>query len=136
MKGWLAQWICRTCQTVMCYRHLGKPTKTISGTCEKCGTHTALLIEDFKEEVDLEGGPQAPDSLSVQVGGNHYKDLKIQPVEYIHANTIPFMEGSAIKYLTRWRNKGGIADLRKARHFIDMLIDLEQAANPELIERI
>lgn len=79
-------------------------------------------------------GPQPAPSLSVQVGGNHYKDLAIQPVEYIHANGIPFMEGSAIKYLTRWRNKGGIADLRKARHFIDMLIDLEQAANPDLIE--
>jgi len=64
--------------------------------------------------------------LDVQVGGDHYKKLKIQPVVYIHANKIPFMEGSAIKYLTRWRDKGGIADLEKARHFIDMLISLEK----------
>ena len=64
-------------------------------------------------------------ALSVQVGGGHYKDLKIQPIEYIHANNIPFAEGCAIKYLTRWRDKGGVDDLRKAKHVIDLLIQLE-----------
>lgn len=63
--------------------------------------------------------------LATQIAGDHYKSLAIQPVEYIHANQIPFMEGSAIKYLTRWRNKGGIDDLRKAKHFIELLIELE-----------
>lgn len=63
--------------------------------------------------------------LDIQIAGDHYKKLKIQPVEYIHANKIPFMEGSAIKYLTRWRDKGGVADLEKAKHFIDLLIELE-----------
>lgn len=63
--------------------------------------------------------------LDVQVAGGHYKDLKIQPIEYIHANGIPFAEGSVIKYVTRWRAKGGIKDLEKARHFIDLLIELE-----------
>ncbi len=64
-------------------------------------------------------------SLDTQVGGDHYKELQIQPVEYIHANGIGFCEGCAIKYLTRWRSKGGIEDLHKAKHFIDMLIQLE-----------
>lgn len=68
---------------------------------------------------------QSVSALDVQVAGNHYKDLKIQPIEYIHANNIPFAEGCAIKYLTRWRSKGGIKDLEKARHFIDLLIELE-----------
>lgn len=63
--------------------------------------------------------------LDTQVAGDHYKKLKIQPVEYIHGNGIGFIEGSVIKYVTRWRDKGGIDDLRKARHFIDLLIDLE-----------
>ena len=63
--------------------------------------------------------------LNTQVAGDHYKNLKIQPVEYIHGNGIGFIEGSVIKYVTRWRDKGGIDDLRKARHFIDLLIDLE-----------
>lgn len=64
-------------------------------------------------------------ALNKQVDGGHYKDLKIQPIEYIHANNIPFAEGCAIKYLTRWRSKGGIPDLEKAKHFIELLIELE-----------
>lgn len=74
------------------------------------------------------GEPSPATALQVQVGGGHYKGLKIQPIEYIHANGIPFAEGSAIKYLTRWREKGGIEDLKKARHFIDLLIELETKA--------
>lgn len=69
-------------------------------------------------------------ALAKQIGGSHYKELAIQPVEYIHANNIPFMEGCAIKYLTRWRSKGGIADLEKAKHFIELLIDLEERKDP------
>lgn len=64
-------------------------------------------------------------ALETQVGGNHYKDLKIQPIEFIHANNIPFCEANAIKYLCRWRNKNGKQDLEKARHYIDLLIQLE-----------
>lgn len=66
-----------------------------------------------------------PDALATQVGGSHYKGMAIQPVEYIHRNGIGFCEGSAIKYLSRWRQKGGMQDLRKARHFIDLLIEME-----------
>lgn len=64
-------------------------------------------------------------ALNVQVDGNHYKTLAIQPVEYIHANGLGFCEGSVVKYVTRWRAKNGIADLKKARHFLDLLIELE-----------
>ena len=63
--------------------------------------------------------------LESQVGGTHYKDLKIQPIEFIHANNIPFCEANAIKYLCRWRQKNGRQDLEKARHYIDLLIKLE-----------
>lgn len=63
--------------------------------------------------------------LDRQEGGNHYKSMKIQPVEYNHANGIPYIEGSVIKYVSRWRSKGGIQDLEKARHFLDLLIELE-----------
>jgi len=64
-------------------------------------------------------------SLKEQVAGNHYKKMKIQVVEYCHANNIPYMEGSVIKYVSRWRDKGGLDDLKKAKHFIEMLIELE-----------
>ncbi len=65
-------------------------------------------------------------ALERQEGGNHYKDMAIQPVEFIHRNGIGFIEGCAIKYLCRWRVKGGVDDLRKARHFLDLLIEMEQ----------
>lgn len=66
------------------------------------------------------------EALARQEGGGHYKELAIQPVEYIHANGIGFFEGNVIKYVTRWRAKGGLEDLKKARHYIDLLLELEQ----------
>lgn len=65
-------------------------------------------------------------ALDVQVGGGHYKKLKIQPVEYIMANNIPYMEGNVVKYCTRWRDKGGVQDLEKAMHYLQMLIEQEK----------
>ncbi len=64
-------------------------------------------------------------ALDEQVAGDHYKGLAIQPVEYIHANGVGYFEGNVIKYVTRWKSKGGVADLRKARHYLDLLIELE-----------
>lgn len=65
-------------------------------------------------------------ALNKQVSGDHYKSKLIQPVEYIHANEIGFFEGNVIKYVTRWREKGGIADLEKAKHYIELLIEFEE----------
>ena len=58
----------------------------------------------------------------VQIGGDHYK-FPIQPWDYILANDIGYLEGTAIKYLTRWKRKNGVEDLKKAKHFIDKLIE-------------
>lgn len=69
-------------------------------------------------------------ALEYQEGGSHYTGLKIQPIEFIHANNIPFAEGCVIKYVSRWRAKNGLDDLRKARHFIELLIELETRAQP------
>jgi hypothetical protein len=63
-----------------------------------------------------------PKSLSKQVGGSHYKEMKIQPIEYILANGIGFVEGSVIKYVSRKKNK--IEDLKKARHLLDLYIEI------------
>jgi hypothetical protein len=70
--------------------------------------------------------PEKPKALDVQIGGGHYKSYAIQPVEFIHKNKIPYIEGCAIKYLCRWREKGGIEDLKKVKHYIDLLIEMEQ----------
>ena len=82
-------------------------------------------INDFFDKFIESVEPQKNNPLQSQVGGTHYKDLKIQPIEFIHANNIPFCEANAIKYLCRWRQKNGRQDLEKARHYIDLLIKLE-----------
>ena len=63
-----------------------------------------------------------PNPLDKQIAGDHYKKLKIQPVTYIQENNIGYMEGNVIKYVTRWRDKNGLADLEKAKHYLEMLI--------------
>ncbi len=68
----------------------------------------------------------AKKALQNQVGGDHYKTMPIQPVEFIHRNGIGFVEGCVIKYVSRWRSKGGLDDLRKAIHFLELLIELEE----------
>lgn len=60
--------------------------------------------------------------LSTQVGGSHYKDMAIQPLEFILANGLGFCEGNVVKYVSRWKEKGGVEDLKKAKHYIEVLI--------------
>ena len=65
-------------------------------------------------------------ALASQVGGSHYKDYRIQPVQFFHDNNVPFIEASVCKYVLRWREKNGIEDLKKARHYLDILIEMEE----------
>jgi len=60
-----------------------------------------------------------------QIAGTHYKNKGIQPIEYIMANGLDFCEGNVVKYISRWRDKdkNGLDDLLKARHYIDFLIE-------------
>ena len=68
-------------------------------------------------------------ALDTQIGGNHYKRYAIQPVEFIYRNNLDFLTGICIKYLCRRKDKNGKEDLLKARHYIDMLIELEYDNN-------
>jgi hypothetical protein len=63
-------------------------------------------------------------ALQMQSGGDHYKTMPIQPVEYIHKNGIGFLEGCAIKYLSRHKSKGKAEDIRKAIHFCELILEL------------
>ena len=66
-------------------------------------------------------------ALSVQVGGDHYKNFKIQPFDFIYYNNIPFTEGCIIKYICRYEKKGTpIEDLKKIKHYVDILIEKEE----------
>lgn len=62
---------------------------------------------------------------SVQVGGDHYKTKGLQPWDAIIEWKMGFLDGNALKYLVRFRDKGGVEDLMKARHYIDKLIEVE-----------
>jgi len=73
--------------------------------------------------------------LDIQHGGTHYKKLGMQPVEFIAANTWDFFSGSVLKYLTRWRDKGGTEDLKKALHFAQMRIQLNAEVPPTFHSR-
>ena len=70
-----------------------------------------------------------PNALDVQVGGTHYKDCAIQPIEYIHANRLGFAEGNVVKYITRHRQKHGADDVRKVIHYCQLLLELEYGAD-------
>tara|TARA_R100001460_G_scaffold89486_1_gene131006 strand:- start:443 stop:658 length:216 start_codon:yes stop_codon:yes gene_type:complete len=61
-----------------------------------------------------------------QVGGKHYMKYKIQPIEFITQNNIPFIEGNVIKYLLRYKEKNGMQDLDKCIHYIELLKDMYQ----------
>ena len=58
-----------------------------------------------------------------QVGGSHYKDCAIQPVDYIVENNLDFLEGNVVKYITRHRTKGGIEDIKKVIHYAELILE-------------
>jgi len=72
--------------------------------------------------------------LDVQISGSHYKRYKIQPIEFIIANEIPFIEGNIIKYICRHRDKNGIEDLKKIKHYVDLLIEFEYINKGDSVE--
>ena len=59
----------------------------------------------------------------IQVAGSHYKTKAIQPWDYIAANELGYFEGNIVKYVSRWREKGGVEDLKKAQHYLQKLIE-------------
>lgn len=69
--------------------------------------------------------PEQKKALSKQQGGDHYKDKAIQPVEYANANNLDFLQGSVVKYVTRHKQKGGEEDIKKAIHFLELILDLQ-----------
>ena len=85
------------------------------------------LWKDKQKMVLTKEQEQREKASKEQVGGDHYKGMAIQPDEFIYANHIGFHEGNVIKYVCRWRSKGGLDDLRKAKHFIDLLIERSEA---------
>lgn len=64
-------------------------------------------------------------ALQTQEGGGHYKNLAIQPVEYIFHNKLDYLEGNVVKYVTRHKDKNGIEDIRKAIHYCQLILEMQ-----------
>lgn len=91
---------------------MGSGADTVWETCELCG-----------EEYHTRNGHKCKTTaLDKQEGGNHYKDMKIQPVEFITANELGFLEGNVVKYICRHHAKNGAEDIKKAIHYCELLL--------------
>jgi hypothetical protein len=78
-------------------------------------------IEGYKQQAQLGVKVRANEQ---QVGGAHYATKAIQPWDYIIANNLGYLEGNVVKYVSRWKDKGGIEDLKKAQHYLQKLIEV------------
>lgn len=79
--------------------------------------------ELYEEPLSLDAKPDS--ALDKQEGGGHYKGLKIQPIEYIHANGLSYFQGNVVKYVSRYKDKNGAEDLKKAIHYLELILELE-----------
>ena len=75
-----------------------------------------------------------PNKPAEQIGGTHYSRLGIEPIQFIETNGLGYHEGNVIKYVSRWRNKNGVEDLKKAKWYIERLLELENEKQPQEIE--
>ena len=82
-------------------------------------------LENGDEEVAVISVGQNETALERQVGGSHYKHMPIQPIEYCQLNGLNAIESSVVKYVTRHRNKGGVKDIYKAIHMLELLKQIE-----------
>jgi len=94
--------------------------------CENCDEPSSTPFHKYCDDC-LDLPHNVPKANDRQHGGDHYKQLPIQPWDYIVSNNLGFLEGNAVKYLTRHREKNGVEDLRKAIHYIEKLIEVELA---------
>lgn len=78
------------------------------------------LVEDAMGYID-----PRKSALDVQIGGDHYRSMAIQPVTYIESNGLDFLAGNVVKYVSRHRNKNGAADVRKAIHYCQLILELQ-----------
>ena len=88
--------------------------------CAVCGT--GKFAEERCSYCGLDDAKAKALALDKQEGGNHYKDMKIQPVEFITANNLGFLEGNVVKYICRHHAKNGAEDIKKAIHYCELLL--------------
>lgn len=87
---------------------------------ESFGENPMILLNTKEQVKEKEAS-----ALDKQVSGNHYKDCGIQPIEYIHANGLDYFQGNVVKYVTRHKDKNGKADIEKAIHYLELILELQ-----------
>lgn len=86
--------------------------------------HMTLKLEPT-EMPTIHNGVTGDNPLNEQVGGDHYMEMAIQPIEFIQQNRLGFCEGNIIKYACRHQSKGKAEDVRKIIHYARLLLQLE-----------
>lgn len=87
--------------------------------------HNPVTPEEHPADVSNMTSEASTSPLNEQVGGDHYRKMAIQPIEYIEKNHLGFIEGNIVKYATRHRDKNGAEDVRKIIHYARLLLELE-----------
>lgn len=109
--------------------------------CPKCGYFTCgcasisvaaelgilqrQRLQQDKCDTAVRSNLTAANPLDSQVGGDHYKNLAIQPIEFTHKNKLDFLQGNIIKYTTRHKNKNGLEDIKKIIHYAKLIAKLD-----------
>lgn len=112
----------------LCQGRLGSREGSICGLAKDAFVHSDKARPEWMKENPLSNDSAINSALDTQIGGDHYKKMPIQPLEFIIKNGLNFCQGSVIKYVTRYKDKNGIEDLKKARHYIDVMIEMEEQA--------
>jgi len=92
--------------------------------CPDCNITFPIQYTDDSWPFTIKPAGELNNPLDQQIGGSHYKDFKIQPIEFIIANNLDFIQGNVVKYICRYKHKGGLQDLIKIKHYLDILISM------------
>ena len=120
--------------TVGCYTwHLTGPSEGLVPYYTDAGCYYSTTYRHYLDLVELISPAPAKElpvqsANATQVGGDHYKTQAIQPWDFIASNGIGFLAGNVVKYVARYKAKNGMEDLKKARHYLDKLIETEGGA--------
>jgi hypothetical protein len=119
--------------TRQCSRGHSWETDSSWEACPECMRHNMqndlVIRSDAVDRIPDSPAALGLGALDVQVGGGHYKDCGIQPIEYIQANELTFLEGCIVKRITRHTRKNGAEDIRKIKHECDLILQLVYGAD-------
>lgn len=108
------------------FNHMGRRWALIQNDCEEIVEDGYDFPAPNDKLLDVINTDLKQDSvLDIQHGGSHYKDKKIQPIEYITANNLDFCQGNIVKYVTRHKDKNGAEDIRKVIHYAQFILKFE-----------